>query len=159
MRPVRCQSEILNFKGMQWYLKFGISERFLSSSVALRRLDCIGSWGASTKNQQIFLRIYRIRQSDRVRYAQGTHAITERWVRDYRCPLCWILFYWWNFIDRLVATADFQVIIVMWVIAEKRQWEITIANQICKILNRLRNSTINQAVQTGNLFPPIKQFK
>lgn len=39
-------------------LKFGISERFLSSKVELRRLDCIGSCGANTKYQQIFLRTY-----------------------------------------------------------------------------------------------------
>jgi len=40
------------------YLKFGISDRFLSSKVEFRRLDCIGSCGARTKYQHIFLRIY-----------------------------------------------------------------------------------------------------
>jgi len=40
------------------YLKFGISDRFLSSKVEFRRLDCIGSCGARTKYQHIFLNIY-----------------------------------------------------------------------------------------------------
>jgi len=40
------------------YLKSGISDNFLSSKVALSRLDCIGSCGAKAKNQQIFLRTY-----------------------------------------------------------------------------------------------------
>lgn len=42
------------------YLKFGISLIFLSSKVALRRLDCMGSCGASTRYQQIFLSTYII---------------------------------------------------------------------------------------------------
>lgn len=51
------------------YLKFGISDRFLSSKVEFRRLDCIGPWGDSARYQQIFLKTYN--------FKSGSHDIQQ----------------------------------------------------------------------------------
>lgn len=60
------------------YLKFWISERFLSSKVELRRLDCIGSWGARIKYQQIFLKIY---MQYKIKGVPKSVQHEKRWVR------------------------------------------------------------------------------
>ena len=59
--------------------------------------------------------------------------------REYRYPLCWILFYCWNIINSLVTTADFQVIIVVRIISVKRQQIIMVGSN--------KNVTVNHSVK------------
>lgn len=105
-----------NITSEKTYLKFGISERFLSSKVELRRLDCIGSWGERTKYQQIFLRTYidkNIRGSSTI-LPEGFN------VKElYRNPLLWVFFHRWNVVNWLVAATNFKVIIAMCIISTK----------------------------------------
>ncbi|RHN43047.1 hypothetical protein MtrunA17_Chr8g0383581 [Medicago truncatula] len=78
------------------YWKFGISDRFLSSKVEFKRLDCIGECGARTKHQHIFLRICMNKISR-------------------------VFFDGRNLIYCLIAAANFKIIIVVGIIPKIRQ--------------------------------------
>jgi len=75
--------------------------------------------------------------------------------REYRYPLCWILFYSWNIINCLVAAADLQVIIVVRVISGKRQSRIMIGS----IESLIVNHNIKQNNETGQVIGGEEEMK
>jgi hypothetical protein len=75
--------------------------------------------------------------------------------REYRYPLCWILFYSWNIIDCLVTSADLQVIIVVRVISGKRQSRIMIGS----VRSLIANHKIKQNKETGQVIGGEEETK
>lgn len=102
------------------HLKLGISERFLSSKVEFKRLDCIGSCGANTKYQQIFLRTCKL-EVNKYTIIDSQQNLEKAYIRTklYRYPLVWVLSDIRYLIYCLIAATNFKVIIAMRIIPAK----------------------------------------